>query len=219
MVIPDHDELKIKLLRHVHEAPAAGHPGRTRTLDLLSRHYYWPKMYDSVRRFVAACHTCSRSKAWRLSYSGVLKPLPVPARRWKDISVDFVVELPESRGCTNIMIVVDRLSKMHHAIECSDMTAPNVARLFLRNVWKLHGLPTRTISDRGPQFMAAFTAEVYRLLGIKAAKTTAYHPQADGQTERVNQELEQYLRLYIGENPNLGLIETTTFETWEGSGT
>ena len=79
------------------------------------------------------------------------------------------------------------------------ITAEGSARQFRDHVWKLHGLPTRTISDRGPQFTAAFTTEVYRLLGIKAAKTTAYHPQADGQTERVNQELEQYLRLFVSE--------------------
>jgi hypothetical protein len=77
--------------------------------------------------------------------------------------------------------------------------AEGSARQFRDNIWKLHGLPTRTLSDRGPQFTATFTAEVYRLLGIKAAKTTAYHPQADGQTERVNQELEQYLRLFVSE--------------------
>ena len=74
------------------------------------------------------------------------------------------------------------------------------------HVWKLHGLPTRTISDRGPQF----TAEVYRLLGIKAAKTTAYHPQADGQTKRVNQELEQYLRLFVGERQDNQLTSLLT---------
>lgn len=79
------------------------------------------------------------------------------------------------------------------------ITAEGSAQQFRDNVWKLHGLPTRTISDRGPQFTAAFTTEVYRLLEIKAAKTTAYHPQADRQMERVNQELEQYLRLFVSE--------------------
>ncbi len=121
MVVPDHDELRIKLLRHFHDLLIGGHPGRVRTLDLLSRHYYWPKMYEHVRRFVASCHICSRSKAWRTSYSGVLKPLPIPQRRWRDISIDFVVELPESRGCTNIMVVVDRLTKMRHLITCSTL--------------------------------------------------------------------------------------------------
>jgi hypothetical protein len=98
------------------------------------------------------------------------------------------------------MVVVDSLTKRAHFLPVNTtITAEGSARQFRDHVWKLHGLPTRTLSDRGPQFTAAFTAEVYRLLGIKAAKTTAYHPQADGQTERVNQELEQYLRLFVSE--------------------
>jgi transposase InsO family protein len=79
------------------------------------------------------------------------------------------------------------------------ITAVGSARQFWDNVWKHHGLPTCILSDRGPQFTAEFTTELYRLLGIKAAKTTAYHPQVDSQTERVNQELEQYLRLFTSE--------------------
>ncbi len=98
------------------------------------------------------------------------------------------------------MVVVDSLTKRaHFLLVNTTITAEGSARQFRDNIWKLHGLPTCTISDRGPQFTAAFTAEVYRLMGIKVAKTTAYHPQADGQTERVNQELEQYLWLFVGE--------------------
>jgi len=97
------------------------------------------------------------------------------------------------------MVVVDSLTKQAHFLLVNTIiTAEGSARQFRDNIWKLHGLPTHTVSNRGPQFTAAFTAEVYCLLGIKAAKTTAYHPQADGQTERVNQELEQYLQLFIG---------------------
>jgi hypothetical protein len=197
LVIPDHDELKIKLLRHVHDSPVGGHSGRTRTLDLLSRHYYWPKMYEHVRRFVAACHTCSRSKAWRTTYSGVLKPLPVPARRWKDISVDFVVELPESQGCTNIMVVVDRLTKMRHFTACPNITAPSIARQFLNDVWKLHGLPDTIVSDRGSTFVSTFWKELCKRLRIDSRLSTAFHPETDGQTERANGEMEQYLRTFV----------------------
>jgi len=79
------------------------------------------------------------------------------------------------------------------------VTAEGAARLFLHQVWKLHGLPKYVISDRGPQFIARFTRELYRLLGIKLASSTAWHPQTDGQTERVNQELDQDLRLFVNE--------------------
>jgi len=79
------------------------------------------------------------------------------------------------------------------------VTAAGAANLYLRNVWKLHGLPRKVISNRGLQFVAAFMKELYRLLGIEAATSTAYHLQTDRQTERVNQELEQYLRIFVGE--------------------
>ena len=98
------------------------------------------------------------------------------------------------------MNVVDSMSKMSHFIPTHTMiTALRVAHLFLTHVWKLHGLLRQVVSDQGPQFIAEFTQELYRLLGIKLAATTTYHPQGDGQMERVNQELEQYLRLFVNE--------------------
>jgi transposase InsO family protein len=114
--------------------------------------------------------------------------------------VDFIGELPDSHGQDAIMNVVDSVGKRAHFILTNTtITALGAARLFLQNVWKLHGLPRSIVSDRGPQFVAEFTRELYRLLGITLSATTAYHPQADGQTERVNQELEQYLRIFVNE--------------------
>ena len=104
-------------------------------------------MYDTVARYVKSCHTCSRSKASRDKKQGLLKPLPVPQRRWRDISVDFIVGLPKARGLSNIMVVVDRLTKMFHVTPCASITAPETAKLFLNHVWKLHGLPDTIILD------------------------------------------------------------------------
>jgi len=114
--------------------------------------------------------------------------------------VDFVVELPLSSGHDAVMTVVDSVSKRAHFIP-THMTviAEGAARLFLHQVWKLHGLPKCIILDRGPQFVARFTRELYRLLGIKLASSAAWHPQTDEQTERVNQELDQYLWLFVNE--------------------
>lgn len=197
LAIPNHDELKLKLLRHVHDSPVGGHPGRTKTLDILQREYYWPEMYQSVRRFVKSCHVCSRAKAHRDAYQGLLKPLPIPDRRWSDISVDFVVDLPLSKRCQNIMVVVDRLSKMKHLIAMDSLDAPEVARAFLNHVFKLHGLCESAVSDRGGQFISAFWNELTKQLGIKAQLSTAFHPETDGQTERVNAVMEQTLRAYV----------------------
>lgn len=196
LVIPDHPELEIKILRLVHDSPVGGHPGRGKTLEIIQREYYWPDMFETIRRFVSCCHTCRRAKASREKYHGLLKPLPVPERRWQHISVDFVVDLPESEGCTNIMVVVDRLSKDRYLIPCSRIEAPDVARLFHRHVWVHHGLPDTTVSDRGRQFVSAFWDELCRQLKIEARLSTAYHPETDGQTEIANSAMEQVLRAY-----------------------
>jgi len=114
--------------------------------------------------------------------------------------VDFIVELPLSSGHDAVMTVVDLVSKWAHFIPTHTMvTAEGAARLFLHQVWKLHGLPKYVVSDREPQFVTCFTRELYRLLGIKLASSTAWHPQTNGQTERVNQELDQYLWLFVNE--------------------
>ena len=131
---------------------------------------------------------------------GELHPLTIPESRWEVISVDFIGELPDAHGHDAIMNVVDSVGKQAHFIPTTTtIAALGAARLFLQNVWKLHGLPCSVVLDCGPQFVAEFTRELYRLLGITLSTTTAYHSQADGQTEQVNQELEQYLRGFINE--------------------
>ena len=111
--------------------------------------------------------------------------------------MDFIVELPPSEGLDAIYVCVDRLTKMVHFIPTkTTITAEGTARLFYQHVWKHHGLPTDIISDRGPQFVAKFTRQLLKCLGVEGNRSTAFHPQSDSQTERVNQTLEQYLRIY-----------------------
>ena len=156
-----------------------------------------------IGQYTSTCDLCLRTKVQQQLPTGHLKPLPTPDTRWHTVSVDFIVELPQSDGHDAIMVVVDSLTKRVHFLPVNTtITTVGSARQFRDHVWKLYGLPTHIVSDRGPQFTAEFTTEVYWLLGIEAAKTTSYHPQADGQTERVNQELEQYLRLFCSERQN-----------------
>jgi hypothetical protein len=127
-------------------------------------------------------------------------PNRIPDRRWQVISVDLIVELPESRGYNAIMVVVDRLSKRAHLIPTTnEVDSIGIARLFRDHVWKLHGIPEEVISDRGPQFVSQFMHELSKFLDIKIAASTTFHPQTDGQTERVNQEIEQYLRVFVNQ--------------------
>jgi hypothetical protein len=198
--VPPSSDIRRKIVALNHDSQIAGHPGRWTTLELVSCNYWWPQMSRYIGQYTATCDLCLRTKAHKRLPTGYLEPLLTPDTWWHTISVDFIVELPESDGHDAVMVVVDSLTKRAHFLPVNTtITAEGLARQFRDNVWKLHGLPTCTISNRGPQFTAAFTAEVYRLLRIKAAKTTAYHLQADGQTEQVNQELEQYPRLFVGE--------------------
>ena len=151
-----------------------------------------------LSQYVKTCNLCLQTKVQHQPPIGELAPLPVLEFCWDTISVDFIVELPESHGYDAVMNVVDSVSKMSHFIPThTTITALRAACLFLTHVWKLHGLPRQVVSNWGPQFIVEFTWELYQLLGVKLAATTTYHPQGDGQLEWVNQELEQYLQLFI----------------------
>jgi len=198
LYVPDHDPLRLEILRYHHDNPAAGHPGRSKTLELISRRYFWPSIRKDVDRYVANCHPCQRSRTGRHAPFGTLRPLPIPVRPWEDISMDFITGLPWSDGFNAVWVVVDRLSKMRHFIPCRDTcTAVELADLFVNHVFRLHGIPKTAISDRGPQFVAAFWTALCKRLKIDKRLSTAYHPETDGQTERLNAVLEQYLRCYV----------------------
>ena len=125
-------------------------------------------------------------------------PNSIPDKAWMYISADFITKLLLAQGYNSILVVVDRFTKMAHFVPTTEKTmAEGLARLFRDNVWRLHRLPKSIISDRGPQFVAALMRELNEMLGIKTKLSTAFHPQTDGQTERMNQELEQYLWMFI----------------------
>ena len=125
---------------------------------------------------------------------GLLSPLPIPVQPWCSISLDWITDLPPSRYHDAIQLVVDRLTKQAIFIPTTkSMSALDVAALFLQHVIRVHGLPETLISDRDPIFTSHFWGRLIELLGIRANRSTAFHPQTDGQTERLNSVLEQYL--------------------------
>jgi hypothetical protein len=198
LYVPDDDELYAELTRLCHEIPAAGHPGRARTYQILSRDYYWPGMSSYVRRWVRNCHVCSRTKPSRRGHQGLLQPLPTPDRAWDYITMDFITYLPKCQGYDAILVVVDRLTKLRHYIPCHTTDgAEEVARLFTKNIFRLHGRPIDIVSDRDAKFMSDFWQHLSRRLKIKSSPSTAYHPETDGQTERLNAILEGHLRSYV----------------------
>lgn len=196
--IPEDDSLKTEVLQVHHDSQVAGHLGRAKTSELVSRSFHWPGLRSFVNRYVANCPTCKRSKADRQAKQGHLSPLQVPDTPWFSISMDFISGLPTSSHYNCIWVVVDRLTKMAHFIPCLDsIDASGLADLFVKEVFRLHGLPVEIISDRGSIFTSAFWQSLLQSLSIKSSMSTAFHPQTDGQTERVNGILEQYLRAYV----------------------
>ncbi len=189
-----------KILEIHHDSISAGHFGVLKTFELISRNFWWPKMRKDIKKFIKSCFICCKAKVPKHKPYGLLSPLSTPERPWKEISMDFIVELPKSREMTTIMVVVDRLTKMAHFIPLRCLpTASIAADSFINNIFRLHGFPDSIISDRGSQFTSEFWKRMCKLLDINHSLSTANHPQTDGQTERVNGILEQYLRCFINE--------------------
>ncbi|QRW26330.1 Retrotransposable element Tf2 protein [Rhizoctonia solani] len=197
LVVLDSEPLKEWLLKEFHNSPLAGHPGQQRTLELVSRNYWWPGMKSSAKEWVECCPTCQancRAHAPVIS----LKPLEVLPFPFHTISYNFITGFPKSQGHDAILVVIDSFSKFGHFIPTSKkVTAKGLADLFITHVWKLHGLPVRTVSDQGTTFTGKFLRALYQRLGVKPSFSLAYHPELDRQTERVNQFIEFYLHSYV----------------------
>src|SRR5882724_6888778 len=169
--------------------------------DLVAHNFWWLGMGCYVAEYVKGCDLCNHMKTFPAPQTGQLMPNRVPDHCWQIISVDLIMELPQSQGYDAIMVVVNCLSKWAHVIPTtSDVTVSKVAWLFRDHICKLHGLPKEVFSDQGTQFVSNFTHNLSRLLGIKVATLTAYHPQTDSQTRQVNQEVEQFLRLFVNQH-------------------
>ena len=195
--IPHDDALHVELMKIHHDDPLAGHYGVAKTFELLSRNYYFPDMYEYVKKYISTCDLCSRGKTPRHQKHGELAPLLAPSGLWKGISCDLIVDLPESNGYDSIFVFVDRLTKMSHFIPCNKTTTtPEFARMFLDHVIRLHDIPDSIVSDRGSIFTSQFWTALSKSLDLKKRLSTSFHPQTDGQTERMNQTVEQYLRIY-----------------------
>ena len=195
--VPNDEMLRTKMVQDTHDSRLCGHPGRENTAQILARQYFWPQMTQDIRRFVRNCDACGRNKAWRDIRQGFLKPLPVPNRIWSEISIDFIIDLPESNGCTNMVVITDRLGKGTICDGLKDITAETVAKWFLRTFYRRHYLPRAIVSDRGTQFTGHLWTRVCNLLGIVRRLSTAFHPETDGATERMNQTVETYLRMFV----------------------
>ena len=144
-------------MKECHDIPAVGHVGVRRTTDLVIRQFHWRGLHSDVTAYVKTCPTCQQMKSDTRAKAGLLQPIPLPTRKWEQVTTDLVTDLPESQGHTAIAVFVDRLTKMVHFVPCSkEVIAPEYAKIFVESVFRLHGLPEVLISDRYPHFTSRF---------------------------------------------------------------
>ncbi|GMF27758.1 unnamed protein product [Phytophthora fragariaefolia] len=191
VVIPADDDLRARLLHEYHDAPASGHLGRVKTFAATSRDFFWPRMNKCIHKWVRSCEVCQCVKP-TTSKQAPLRLPPIATSSWRSISMDFIFRLPRNaQGRTSILVFVDRFSKMVHlAPVAAEVTADEPAELFLDLVFRHHGLPESSVSDRDPRFTSVIWTRLFALLGTRLLMSTAARPDTDGQTERVNRVLE-----------------------------
>lgn len=207
--------LQHKVMSALHDSPVGGHSGFPVTYRRLKQLFAWRGMKSAVKTFVAGCSVCQQAKPDRSKLPGLLLPLPVPSSAWQIISMDFVEGLPRSQNKDCILVVVDKFTKYGHFIPLSHpFTAATVAKAFFNNVYRLHGLPESIISDRDRVFTAQLWQELFKLAGVTLRMSSSYHPQTDGQTERVNQCMETFLRCYVHACPSKWLDWLSLAEYW-----
>ena len=173
---------KETILHKAHDSKMAGHRGYQKTLEIIQRNYWWPNIMNDVKDYVQSCDTCQRQKVIPQKPARMLQPLPIPQKKWTDISMDFITHLPQTRtGKDSILTIVDRFLKMTHLIPLKGTTiVADVAQLFYTHIWKLHGLPRSIVSDRDSKFTGHFWQKLMTLLGTKLKMSTSFHPQIDG---------------------------------------
>ena len=192
------------LVSSLHSSPTLGHAGWFHTKTFLERDFWWPGLATYVNKFIKGCAMCQQNKVNTHPVCPPLNPIASSTSLpFKQLSVDLITDLPEVRRIDSILVVVDHgLTKGVIIIPCSKtIDAAGVGKLLFTNIFKRFGIHDFLISNRGPQFASALARELARLLKYDIKLSTAYHPQTDGQTERVNQEVETYLHIFCTNQP------------------
>ena len=199
LAVPRNLEIRHEIIRECHDSFSGGHLGVTKTIQRVARRFWWPHMSKTVRQYVTACPSCQRNKPSNQLPGGLLQPIPIPKAKWEEMTMDLITDLPPTRnGYDAIVTFVDRLSKeVHFAPTTKKVDAFGLARIFRTTIYRHHGMPKAIISDRDDRFLSHFWRALFSVVGTDLKFSTAYHPQSDGQSERANRTLEEYLRHYI----------------------
>jgi hypothetical protein len=185
MYLPGDKVLKEEVLKEAHESRFTVHPGSTKMYRDLREFYWWPKMKKEIAEYVTGCSVCQQVKIEHKKPAGPLQPLLIPQWKWEDITMDFVSGLKRGRkGNDAIWVIVDRLTKSALFLPMK-MTDPvdKLARLYVNEVIRLHGVPVSIVSDRDPRFTSRLWPCIQSALGTRLNLSTSFHPQTDGQSE------------------------------------
>lgn len=208
------------ILIAMHDSGLGGHSGISATYARIKQLFAWPNMKQMVQDFVKGCQVCQQAKTERTKTPSLLQPLLVPDQAWEIISMDFIEGLPTSDHYNALLVVIDKFSKYGHFIPLKHpFTALQVAQLFMNHVYKLHGLPKTIISDRDRVFTSSVWQQLFRLSDTKLMMSSSYHPQTDGQTERLNQCVEGYLRCTVHSYPRQWSKWISVAEFWYNTST
>ncbi|KAK5845757.1 hypothetical protein PVK06_001973 [Gossypium arboreum] len=199
LCVPKNSKLISIILNEAHCSRMAIHPGSTKMYNDLKRRFWWHGMKRDISDFVSRCLICQQVKAEHQVPSGLLQPITIPKWKWDRVTMDFVSGLPLSASKKDaIWVVVDRLTKSAHFIPVrTDFSLDKLAELYVSQIVRLHGVPISVVSDRDPRFTSRFWKKLQEALGTKLHFSTAFHPQTDGQSERIIQILEDMLRCCI----------------------
>ncbi|QRV93047.1 Retrovirus-related Pol polyprotein from transposon [Ceratobasidium sp. AG-Ba] len=191
--------LQVQVVQEAHDQLyETAHAGYHRCYNAIASTYYWPKMESTIKDYIRQCDLCQKAKPKRHGQRGFLQSIPIPSQPFEVVTMDFITDLPESNGYDAILTIVDKLTKYTHFIPCKKtINEVETALLFHDHIWSHYGLPRQIITDRDSRWTGSFWEHLTSLVGIKRSLTTAYHPQADGQSEIMNQTLEIALRSFV----------------------
>jgi hypothetical protein len=202
-------EQKQRIISGRHDDKAAGHPGIAKTIELITRDFLWHGLRKDVEKYIKSCDTCAKAKHARHKPYGLLQSSEPPEKAWSTVALDLIVKLPKSKEpltgvkYDSILVINDELTKYAYFEPYKESsTAEDLAYTFTKTIVARHGTPEIIKSDRGTVFTSQFWQSLMDLTGTHQKLSTAYHPQTDGQTERTNQTLEQYLRCYVNYQQN-----------------
>jgi hypothetical protein len=204
--VPQSEPLRTAILEARHDGVEAGHPGREALLHSVRQRYFWPNLRKDVDAYVKGCEVCGRTRIWR-EKKGLLQPLELSSRPWAHMAMDYA-QLP---GRKYVLVMVDRFSKETELAPVGSMDVEDLVKAFVERVVARHGYPETIVTDRGAQFTSAVWKAVCREGGVDHRWSTAYHPQTDGQSERMVQEVKAGLSRYVSD-PR---VEATAETAWK----